>query len=171
MTLQDILEEVKLHLSEEIRFSKATIREHFFTGKITCIKSILISIFYNLISNSIKYTIPNQKPNILIIAEIIQNKLVLTFKDDGIGFDTEKYSDKLFRLYSRFHDHVGGKGMGLFLVKSHIDMLDGTIQFESAPRKGTTFVITLPIKENQLTATVSNNVDSNNPAGEITLSS
>lgn len=145
ITLHEILEEIRLLLSEEIQLSDATIDEHFFIGKITCVKGILISIFYNLISNSIKYAIPNEKPTIIIIAEAIDNQLVLTFKDDGIGFDAEKYGEKLFRLYSRFHDHVTGKGMGLFLVKSHVDMLDGTITFESAPRKGTTFTITIPI--------------------------
>lgn len=147
ITLHEILKEVKLHLLEEIKVSDARIEEHFFVGEISCVKGILISIFYNMISNSIKYAIPNENPRIIIIAEIINNQLVLTFKDEGIGFDTEKYGDKLFRLYSRFHSHVAGKGMGLFLVKSHVDMLDGKITFESAPRKGTKFSITLPLKD------------------------
>lgn len=148
ITLHEILEEVRLHLYEEIRVSDAIIQEHFFVGETTCVKAILINIFYNLISNSIKYAVPNQKPVIFIIGEVINEQLILTFRDNGIGFNADKYGDKLFRLYSRFHDHVSGKGMGLFLVKSHVDILGGKITFESTPRKGTTFTITIPLKDN-----------------------
>jgi signal transduction histidine kinase len=147
ITLHEILQEVKFLLAEEIQISNAIIHEHLFIAKVDCVKGIMVSIFYNLISNSIKYSIPNQKPTIIIIAEVINNQLVLTFKDDGIGFDAEKYGEKLFRLYSRFHDHVAGKGMGLFLVKSHVDMLDGKIAIQSSPRKGAAFTITIPLKE------------------------
>ncbi|HSZ26280.1 MAG TPA: HAMP domain-containing sensor histidine kinase [Cytophagaceae bacterium] len=147
ISIQEIFEEVKLLLSQEIQSSGAEIHDHFFVGKINCVKSILVSIFYNLISNSIKYAIPNKKPVIVIIAEINGNNLLLSFKDEGIGIDTVKYGDKIFRLYSRFHDHVYGKGMGLFLVKSHIDMLEGSIKLESIPWKGVNFSIVLPLKK------------------------
>ncbi len=147
ISLHEILEEVKLHLSEDILISGANIQEHFFVGTISCIKSIMISIFYNLISNSIKYAMPNQKPALYIIAEVKEGRLLITFKDQGIGFDYEKYGDKIFRLYSRLHSHVNGKGMGLFLVKSHVDMLDGTIMVESEPRKGTTISLDLPLRK------------------------
>jgi signal transduction histidine kinase len=154
LSLSEILQEVKLHLSEEIKISEANIQEYFITQKITCVKGIMISIFYNLLSNSIKYTMPNQKPVISIRSEKKDNYLLLTFKDEGIGFDSHKYGDKLYRLYNRFHSHVAGKGMGLFLVKSHVDMLDGTISVESEPRKGTTISIRLPIKEDNSTSIV-----------------
>lgn len=159
IALQEIMQEVKLHLSEEIQSSRAVIRERFFSEKIPCIKGIMVSIFYNLISNSIKYAMPQQKPILDILAEKIDHHLILTFRDEGIGFDSDKYGDKLFRLYNRFHSHVAGKGMGLFLVKSHIDMLDGTILVKSIPRKGTTFIIHLPIKEPNLLSGISNNKD------------
>jgi signal transduction histidine kinase len=148
ITVHEILQEVKLHLFQEIQTSEAEIHEQFFVGKINCVKSILVSIFYNLISNSIKYAMPNAKPIIHIIAEVSENNLLLTFKDEGIGLDMNKYGDKLFRLYSRFHEHVNGKGMGLFLVKSHVDMLDGKITLESTPWKGVKYSISLPMKEN-----------------------
>jgi light-regulated signal transduction histidine kinase (bacteriophytochrome) len=149
ITVHEILQEVKLHLFQEIQNSEAEIHEQFFVGKINCVKSILVSIFYNLISNSIKYAMPNEKPVIYIMAKVSENNLILSFKDEGIGLDMNKYGDKLFRLYSRFHEHVQGKGMGLFLVKSHVDMLDGEITLESIPWKGLKYTITLPLKENQ----------------------
>lgn len=147
ITLKEILDEVKIHLSQEINASGALINEKFKIEKIHCIKGIMISIFYNLISNSIKYSLPNQKPIIEIIANQLEQQLELTFKDNGIGFDSVKYEDKVFRLYNRFHSHVAGKGMGLFLVKSHIDMLEGNIKVKSYPRQGTTFILQIPLKE------------------------
>ncbi len=146
ISIYEILQEVKLLLSNEIQFSAAEIHDHFFVEKIHFIKSIMVSIFYNLISNSIKYAMPNQNPIIHIIAEVVDNNLILSFKDKGIGFDTEKYGQKIFQLYSRFHDHVEGKGMGLFLVKSHVEMLEGKIELESMPWTGATFRIILPLK-------------------------
>ena len=146
VSLYEVLYEVKLHLSNEIQFSGAEIHDHLFVEKINCIKSIIVSIFYNLISNSIKYVIPGNHPVIHIIAEVVEGKLVLTFRDNGIGFDTQKYGNKIFRLYSRFHEHVDGKGMGLFLVKSHVEMLEGKIELESSPWNGATFTIVLPLK-------------------------
>jgi signal transduction histidine kinase len=155
ISLHEILQEVKLHLSEEIKISGAIIEEYSFTEKISCVKGIMISIFYNMISNSIKYAMPNQKPVIDIFAVKTNDQLVLKFRDEGVGFDVEKYSDKLYRLYNRFHSHVAGKGIGLYLVKSHVDMLDGKILVESIPRKGTTFIIHLPLKENNLSPVIS----------------
>lgn len=145
VSLQEILQEVKLHLSEDIKTSGAEIHAYLYEEKINCVKAIMISIFYNLISNSIKYAIPNQKPVITIEEKKTDNFLELTFHDEGIGFDAVKYSDKVFRLYNRFHNHVSGKGMGLFLVKSHVDILNGTIEVQSEPRKGAKFMIRLPL--------------------------
>jgi len=147
ISLDEILQEVKIHLSEEINESGALIYDKFNIERIRCIKGIMISIFYNLISNSIKYALPNQRPIIEIESNISDQRLELKFKDNGIGFDSAKYEDKLFRLYSRFHSHVAGKGMGLFLVKSHVDMLDGTVDVKSFPRKGTRFIIQIPLKD------------------------
>lgn len=146
VSIYEVLQEVKVLLSNEIQFGAAEIHDHFFVEKVNFVKSILVSIFYNLISNSIKYAIPNHNAVIHIIAQIVEGKLVLTFKDNGVGFDTQKYGHKIFQLYSRFHDHVEGKGMGLFLVKSHVEMLEGHIELESSPWNGSTFTIVLPLK-------------------------
>jgi signal transduction histidine kinase len=157
ISLKEILREVKQHLFEDIKSSKALIKDDLYQADIYCIKGIMISIFYNLISNSIKYAARNAKPVITISAIKSGDYLNLRFSDAGIGFDADQYRDKVFRLYNRFHNHVSGKGMGLFLVKSHVDMLNGTINVESEPGKGTTFTINLPLKENNFLSNVFNN--------------
>ena len=69
---------------------------------------------------------------------------IITVKDNGMGIDMQKYGDKIFSLYKRFHNHVEGKGMGLHLVKLQIETLGGTIKIDSKLDEGTTFTIAFP---------------------------
>lgn len=148
--LQEILKEVKLHLSEEIKCSRAIIFDKLPEQEIPMIKGIMISIFYNLISNGLKYSMPEQKPVIHIGAKASDGWLDISFRDEGIGFNAEKYGEHIFRLYSRLHHQISGKGLGLYLVKSHVDMLGGTILLESYPGKGTAFFIRIPVNKNEM---------------------
>jgi len=66
----------------------------------------------------------------------------LSFKDNGIGIDMERNKNKIFGLYQRFHNHPDSKGLGLYLVKSQVESMNGSIDVESEVGKGTTFTIT-----------------------------
>jgi signal transduction histidine kinase len=57
--------------------------------------------------------------------------------------DVKKNEPKLFGLYERFHSHVEGKGLGLYLVKQQVDALGGSIQVESTIEQGSSFTIKL----------------------------
>jgi PAS domain S-box-containing protein len=103
------------------------------------VRSYLYSIFYNLVQNSIKYCREDVPPEISISSSA--NPLRLQFKDNGLGIDLEKKGDELFGLYKRFHFHVEGQGMGLYLVKTQTEALGGKITVESEVNKGTTFMI------------------------------
>jgi signal transduction histidine kinase len=109
------------------------------------IRSYLYSIFFNLISNSIKYSKPDVAPVITIKSRKLKDKIELSFKDNGRGIDLQKNSQMLFGLYKRFDTSVEGKGMGLFMVKTQVEALGGTIKVISKPGQGTNFIITLPI--------------------------
>ncbi|WP_235921914.1 PAS domain-containing sensor histidine kinase [Flavobacterium phycosphaerae] len=104
-------------------------------------KSYLESIFLNLLTNSIKYRSENKQLRVTISSKIIDDNLVLTFKDNGIGIDLQRNKDKIFGLYQRFHNHPDSKGLGLYLVKSQVEAMGGTITVESEIGKGTTFTI------------------------------
>lgn len=103
----------------------------------------LESIFLNLISNSIKYKKVGIKPSITITSKRVQNKVHLTFADNGLGFDLDKMRDKLFGFQQTFHVHQDSRGIGLYLVYNHIQSLGGTIDVESKVGHGTTFYIIL----------------------------
>jgi signal transduction histidine kinase len=69
------------------------------------------------------------------------DKIQLVFKDNGLGIDLDKKGDQVFKLYKRFHSHVEGKGVGLFMVKTQVETLGGTISISSEVNKGTEFSI------------------------------
>lgn len=112
--------------------------------EINSIKSYIYSIFYNLISNSIKYKQLDVQPIIKIKSYLLDKQIVLVFKDNGLGIDLKKNKDTVFGLYKRFHSHTEGKGMGLFMVKTQIETLGGKISIRSEPNRGTEFKIELP---------------------------
>ena len=103
------------------------------------VRTYLHSIFYNFISNSIKYRHQNRAPHISITTQRKDAKVILKFKDNGMGMELGKNKDKLFGLYKRYHTHVDGKGLGLFMVRSQVEMLGGEISVESQVGKGTEF--------------------------------
>ena len=109
------------------------------------LKVYIYSIFYNLISNSIKYGRPEEPPFIEIKSKKDNKRIILTFKDNGLGIDMDKKGDKIFGLYNRFHSHVEGKGMGLFMVKTQVEALGGKITITSEPNKGTEFTVAFEI--------------------------
>ncbi len=109
------------------------------------LESYLKSIFYNLISNSIKYKQPGKASNIWIKSDIHNKKVRISFRDNARGLDLEKYGKKIFGFYQRFHLNVEGKGLGLFMVKTHVEILGGSIAVKSELGVGTEFIIELPI--------------------------
>ena len=140
------LEKIRSILKDSITNTQTTIEADFSAVK-SCfsIPAYIESIFFNLISNAIKYRSPKRNPEIKIKSRIKEGTLELMFSDNGIGMDLNKMKDKIFSLYQRFHDHVEGKGMGLFLVKTQVEALNGNINIESTVDEGTTFSITIPL--------------------------
>jgi len=108
---------------------------------IATVKSYLHSIFYNLITNSIKYRKPNECTIIEISSHTCGEKIRIVYKDNGIGIDMAQYQNEVFGLYKRFHNHVDGKGMGLFMVKTQVETLGGKIQLNSTVNNGCEFII------------------------------
>jgi len=106
-------------------------------------KSYLESILTNLLSNAIKYRDNNRllEVNVNLIKDE-QHNCLLSFSDNGLGMDLEANKQELFGLHQRFHSHVNGNGIGLYITKSQITSLGGTIEVSSKINEGTTFSIT-----------------------------
>ncbi len=141
----NILTDVADSITKLIQENKVIIQSNFREiESIFTIKSYLYSIFYNLLSNSIKYKHNDKPPIIQIKSFKKENHIELVFTDNGIGFDLNKKKKEVFGLYKRFHNHVDGKGMGLFMVKTQVEAIGGKIHVESEINNGTTFKIILP---------------------------
>ncbi len=114
------------------------------------IRSYMHSIFFNLISNSIKFSQLHLAPVMEIKSSRQGDKIILTFKDNGIGIDLTKKSNQVFGLYKRFHPtYAEGKGMGLFMVKTQVETVGGKISVQSEVNKGTEFTIEFNIAEHE----------------------
>jgi signal transduction histidine kinase len=144
VNLEEELSNIKGNLQTEIQQNEAIIQNNFDSvATLFSIKPYIHSILFNLISNAIKYRDPARPPVIRIHTEkLTDNRVLLSVADNGLGIDM-LYVDKVFQLYKRFHFHVEGRGIGLFLVKTQVDSLGGKIEIESEVNKGTTINIYL----------------------------
>ncbi len=143
--LEVMISKIKLTLNEIIQKSNGHVS--FQTNgseNIRGIKGYVYSIMLNLISNSLKYRQLDLAPDVIITLDHDKDKYLLKIADNGLGFDVEKWREDIFGLYKRFHYHVEGKGIGLFLVKAQVEAIGGKIEVESKENTGSTFTITLP---------------------------
>lgn len=102
----------------------------------------LKSIFLNLISNSLKFNNPNKSLIITVKTILINNIPQLIFSDNGRGFDDKLVGGDIFKLHNSCNNVKGSKGIGLYLVKSYMDCLNGEIHVSSKLNVGTTFTLT-----------------------------
>ena len=103
------------------------------------------SLFQNLISNSLKFKHKNRHSIIDIFATENENEYIFTVKDNGIGIEN-LYHDKIFIIFQRLHarDKFAGTGIGLAQCKKIVELHGGSINVESEPDKGSSFIFTLP---------------------------
>ncbi|MCW2119498.1 PAS domain-containing protein [Flavobacterium sp. 7A] len=147
--LKDVFENVFNQLSFQIEKQSPIIKIEFDKAPSLIInKSYIESILLNLLSNALKYRSYKRPLKITIIAEQVNDLITLTFKDNGIGIDLNRNKNKVFGLYQRFHDLPDSKGLGLYLVKSQIEAMGGTISINSEVDKGTTFTLIFKNKQN-----------------------
>jgi signal transduction histidine kinase len=136
-------------LHQEIYKHNIVFRKNFSHGEtIYSVKPMIHSILYNLVSNSIKYRSSDQTPVIEISTQEDNDQFIIVIKDNGLGIDLNTHKENIFKLYKRFHPHIEGKGLGLYLVKLQCEALGGSIDVESELNKYTKFTLQLPKPEN-----------------------
>lgn len=143
ISIKEIFENVFFQLNNQINLYKPNIKfdiDEKLTVNIN--KAYMESIILNLMSNALKYRSQDKTPKIVIKATEKENFVNLVIKDNGIGIDLDKNKDKIFGLYQRFHNYPDSKGLGLYLVKSQIEAMGGSIEVESQVGKGTQFTLT-----------------------------
>jgi len=144
LSLEQTLLKTKEILTAELMETGAVIKFDFNKAENVKYNAIYLeSIFLNLVSNSLKYKSPDRVPEIFISSETINGRILIEFKDNGLGIDMKSHGHKIFGLNKVFHKHPEARGLGLFLTKAQIVAMGGSISVESEVNIGTTFYITL----------------------------
>ncbi len=118
-------------------------------------KNILKNILFNLTSNAIKYS--GENTVILCSTSVDEEVLKIEITDEGMGIPMREQK----HLFSRFFRasnaaNIEGTGLGLNIVAGYVEMLEGSIDFESEEEKGTTFILRLPISKEDNGQDISN---------------
>ncbi|QHJ06876.1 PAS domain S-box protein [Hymenobacter busanensis] len=141
--LSSVCEQVRQNLAETLSASG---------GTLTCTippdlsvvgnRAYFHSIFYNLLANAIQYRSAERPLHIEVEGGCAADgNKVVTVADNGSGFDLDKAGADVFQLYKRFHTTPKGRGIGLFLVKSHVEAMGGRIEVSSRVGEGTRFTL------------------------------
>lgn len=142
LNLRQYSEEAIAILTEQIAIKDVQIINNIASDVVVVYNpAYMQSIFLNLISNAIRYSHSDRKPEITIDFYTEKDKKVLQISDNGIGIDLNKNRDKIFGMYKTFSTNSDSKGIGLFITKNQIDAMGGSIYVESEPNIGTTFKI------------------------------
>ena len=136
----EILDEVKATIKNLIQRHKAEIVCNFGVDCIKFSQQNAKSLLYNLLSNAIKYSSPERKPRVVLTTTKLAECTLLTVEDNGLGINKSDQG-QVFGMFKRFHGHVEGSGIGLYIVKKMVENEGGIIELESEPGKGTTFKI------------------------------
>lgn len=140
----ELLQEIKESINEELELTEAQIIEDFSACPTVAYPPLhLKSIMQNLLTNAVKYRDPKKPLKIELRTTKRQGRTCLSVKDNGMGFDASKYTEKIFGLFQRLHTRVEGKGVGMYIIKSILDSHGGSIKVESQPQKGALFIVYL----------------------------
>lgn len=145
LSFDDLLEDVKADIGKMIVESEAKITTDFQVPIIHFTRKNLRSLFYNLVSNAIKYRSGDRSPQVHITTQYHDGNLLLSVRDNGLGIRNDQI-DKIFLMFKRAHTHVEGTGVGLYIVKRIIENTGGKIEVKSELGEGTTFYVYFKIK-------------------------
>lgn len=158
VNLNDIVESILSELSPDVIRRKITIvRKFSLMPELQLDKRLTQIIVQNLLTNAVKYTPERGTITVDIAAEGTgRNGYVrIRVADTGMGIPKAEQANifhKMYRANNAKQHEAEGTGLGLYIVKSAVDEMHGTIEFSSTEGRGTTFVVMLPLRNTTVTA-------------------
>ncbi len=143
--ITDFVSEIVSELKELTKPGQKIIQSHKGTNsKVLLDKNLTRNICINLLSNAVKYSSENSP--IEFLTTLNENELIITVKDFGMGIP-EPEQQHIFERFFRANNaaNIQGTGLGLNIVKKYVELMGGTVSFESVADKGTTFTVILPV--------------------------
>lgn len=161
VNLNDVLDDVLIDFELLIKQKNAMVRNEGLPS-VEAIPLQMNQLFYNLLSNALKFTKPQGLPEIICSSRIVSGEelkdyptlgkrteyVEISISDNGIGFDQE-YADKIFEIFQRLNDksEYEGTGIGLALCNKIVINHKGAISVKAEQGIGATFYIILPLKQ------------------------
>ena len=140
--IPDVINNIKEVLKREILDNTIEFEEKYESQTVIHSNRAKInSILFHLVSNAIKFHANDRKSLIKIETAENDEYYILVVHDNGIGIDLKLFGEKLFQMYMRFHEHINGRGLGLYLVRIQAESLGGRVEVESILNKFTRFTI------------------------------
>jgi PAS domain S-box-containing protein len=140
--LNQILVKTNQMLQGEILVSKVLISTDFALENILFPRIYMESLFYNMLSNSLKYRQTDLPLQIKVSSKVVNSKTQLIFEDNGLGIDLNANGKNMFKLNKVFHKGFNSKGVGLFITKNQLETHGASIEVESEALAGTKFIVT-----------------------------
>jgi PAS domain S-box-containing protein len=135
-----VVHNVCLDLEPVIQSTGARLEVDVQAGTVLFSEKNLRSVVFNLLSNALKYRASTRQPHVRLRTWAEAGGVVLEVRDNGLGLDTA-YTDRLFGMFQRFHDHVEGSGIGLYMVKKMVENAGGRITVDSTLGAGSVFSV------------------------------
>lgn len=169
-TFNELVESLQIQQDLEVKSERINVKEYLrnvakgFEGQIALTNAVIrmevegapyinfppkyfSSVLHNLISNALKYRSPDRLPEILVQTFKMDDQIILSVRDNGLGIDLEKHKDDLFKIRKVFHFHPDAKGFGLYITKTQVETMGGKLWVESELGKGSTFFVAFKNQE------------------------
>ncbi|MES0491624.1 MAG: ATP-binding protein [Leptospirales bacterium] len=141
INLENDIETVLVLYSNQLKQGIEVVREFNSVGSLTCYPDLLSQVWTNLIHNAIQAM--KNKGILYITAKKGENKIVITFKDNGEGISDEN-REKIFNPFFTTRERGEGTGLGLDIVRKIIEKHKGRIDVDSELGVGSSFMVTIP---------------------------
>lgn len=143
--LKPVLTGIINHLSLQAKEAEVTIEDQTPDDLLVhAVPAYLDSIVLNMLTNAIKFRSEERDSYLKVSSRVTDSDVIISFEDNGLGIDLDRYGSKLFGMYRTFHKVKNSKGLGLFISRYQAEAMGGRIEVNSTPGKGTTFYIHLP---------------------------
>jgi PAS domain S-box-containing protein len=142
INVQEVYEDILADMGYPTKENGIFIQTDFGVHQLKFSKKNFRSVLFNLISNSLKYRSPERDVVINIHTRLEEPYVRLSVQDNGLGIH-KRHHKQLFTMFKRFHDHVEGTGVGLYMVKRIVENAGGRIEVESNEGEGTKFILYL----------------------------